>query len=162
MMSAMSTQRSIDLTYDAPVSDVAAMVADPVFRERVCEAQHALSAKVSIEGTGVAIVYTQAVRGVPSFATAFVGDTIEVHQDESWSTDFTRGEITITLPGKPGEVSGTAVLAERAGRTVETVTLTATARVPLVGGKLEKLILGLFEKALMREHEVGVGYLADR
>lgn len=162
MMSAMSKQLSVELTYDAPLSSVAAMIADPAFRQRVCEAQHALSASVTVEGTKVALVYAQRVQGLPGFATKLVGDTIEVHQDETWSADFAKGDITVTLPGKPGELAGTATLVERGGATVETVALTATARVPLVGGKLEDLILGIFEKALKKEHQVGVAWLAER
>jgi len=161
-MSAMSKQLSIDLTYDASVAEVAAMVADPAFRERVCDAQHALSRTVTVDGSTVSIVYTQKVAGVPSFATKFVGDTIEVHQDERWTDGFTRGDITVTLPGKPGDLAGTATLAERGGQTVETVALTATVKVPLLAGKLEDLILGIFEKALKKEHQVGVAWLAER
>lgn len=162
MMSAMSKQLSIDLAYDALVTEVARMVADPAFRERVCDAQHALSRTVTVDGTTVALVYRQRVEGLPGFATKFVGESIEVHQDESWSADYTKGEITVTLPGKPGELAGTATLIERGERTVETVALTATVRVPLVAGKLEDLILGIFEKALKKEHEVGVVWLAER
>jgi len=159
MMAAMSKQLSIDLTYDAPLTEVTAMLADPAFRERVCEAQHALANAVSIEGGTVAITYTQPVQGVPGFATKFVGDTIEVHQDETWSADFTKGDIAVTLPGKPGELGGTAVVVERGGRTVETVSLTAKVSVPLLGGKLEDLVVSIFEKALRKEHQVGVAWL---
>ncbi|MEX0427559.1 DUF2505 domain-containing protein [Nocardioides sp. DS6] len=161
----MSKQLSIDLTYDAPVADVAKMIADPAFRERVCDAQHALSRSVTVDGRRVAIVYTQKVEGVPSFATKLVGESIEVHQDETWSDDFTSGDITVALPGKPGELSGTARLTDPDGtgtRTVETIALTATVRVPLVAGKLEDLILGIFEKALTKEHQVGVAWLGER
>lgn len=160
MMSAMSKQLSIDLTYDAPVAEVAKMVSDPAFRERVCEAQHALSRSVTIDGTRVAIVYSQVVQGVPGFAKKFVGDTIEVHQDETWDAAFTTGDIVVTLPGKPGDLKGTATLTEKDGTTVERVALTATVHVPLVGGKLEDLILSIFERALKKEREVGVAWLA--
>jgi len=159
MMAAMTKHLSIDLTYDAPLSEVTAMLADPAFRERVCEAQHALTKTVKVEGHTVAITYTQPVRGVPGFAKKFVGDTIDVHQDETWSEEFTRGEIAVSLPGKPGQLSGTATVAERGDKTVETVALTASVSVPLVGGKLEELVLSIFEKALTKEHEVGTAWL---
>jgi len=158
-MSAMSKHLSIDLTYDAPVSEVTAMLADPAFRERVCDAQHALSRRVTIEGSTVSIAYTQPVQGVPGFAKKFVGDTIDVRQNETWSAEFTTGQITVTLPGKPGDLTGTATVAERDGATVETVALTASVSVPLVGGKLEELVLSIFEKALTKEHEVGTAWL---
>ena len=160
MMSFMSKNLSIDLPYDAPVAEVAKMLADPGFREQVLDAQHALSKDVRISGENVTLVYKQAVSGVPGFAKKVVGDTIEVHQDETWSADFTAGSITVTLPGKPGELTGSARLAEVGGRTVETVSLTATVNMPLVGGKLEDLILSIFKSALTKEHEVGTTWLA--
>lgn len=83
-----------------------------------------------------------------------------MHQDEVWSTDFVSGDITVTLPGKPGSLSGTASLTESGGRTVETVSLEATVTMPLISGKLEDLILSIFKKALQKEHEVGVRWLA--
>lgn len=155
----MSRELSIDLTYDAPIAEVSAMLRNPAFRERVCDAQRALSKSVAIDGTRVAIVYSQPVQGVPGFAKKFVGDTIEVHQDETWDDAFTAGDVVVTLPGKPGDLRGTATLAERDGGTVETVALTASVSVPLVAGKLEDLILSIFRKALEKEHQVGVAWL---
>ncbi|TQL69688.1 uncharacterized protein DUF2505 [Nocardioides albertanoniae] len=151
---------SIDLAYDAPIAAVSGMLADATFREQVCDAQHALSKSVAITGSTVSIRYEQEVSGVPGFAKKVVGDTIEVHQDEVWSTDFVSGDITVTLPGKPGSLSGTASLTESGGRTVETVSLEATVTMPLISGKLEDLILSIFKKALQKEHEVGVRWLA--
>ena len=37
----MTTRLTYELTYDAPLTDVGAMLADPAFREQVCDAQHA-------------------------------------------------------------------------------------------------------------------------
>ena len=136
------------------------MLADAAFREQVCDAQHALSKSVAVTGSTVSIRYEQKVSGVPGFAKKFVGDTIEVHQDEIWSADFTSGDLKLTLPGKPGSLSGTSRLVENGGRTVETVILAATVNVPLISGKLEDLICSIFKKALEREHEVGIRWLA--
>jgi len=159
MMASMSKQKSIELPYDAPLAEVAAMLSDPAFREEVCVAQHALEQSVTISEGTVRIRYTQAVEGIPGFAKKFVGDTIEVHQDEDWNSDFSYGDITVALPGKPGELTGSARLTESGGRTVETVTLTANVSVPLVAGKLEDLVLGIFVKALRKEHQVGTAWL---
>ena len=152
-----------DLTYDAPVADVAAMLADPAFREEVCDYQRVISKEVTVdrrgEGMEVVIDMVQPARGIPSFAQKFVGDTINIVQSESWSSP-TRGNITVTIPGKPGDMSGTAVLAESGGGTVETVDLTVKVNIPLVGGKLEGLIAGLLEKALVAENTVGRDWLS--
>ena len=152
-----------ELTYDAPMADVAEMLADTSFREEVCEFQGVKRAMVSIDaddnGMEVTIDQVQAAQGIPSFARKFVGDEINIVQQEYWASP-TDGEITLTIPGKPGEMSGTARLAESGGVTTETVDLTVKVNIPLVGGKIEGLIADLLLKALKAENKVGRDYLS--
>jgi hypothetical protein len=161
----MSKRLTHALTYDAPVADVAAMLADPAFREEVCDAQGVLRHTVTIEGDAAAgdlevtVDQVQAASGIPSFAKKFVGDEINVVQTESWASPEA-GEIRVTIPGKPGEMSGTARLTESGGTTTETVTLEIKVNIPLVGGKIEGLIADLLLKALKAENRVGRDYLS--
>jgi hypothetical protein len=161
----MSKQIRHELTYDASLPDVAAMLRDPEFRERVCEYQGVLRSTVTVEpdgaGVRVRIDQVQAAKGIPAFATKFVGDEIQIVQDETW-TSPERGRIEISIPGKPGDMKGTATLAESGGTTTETVDLTVKVSIPLVGGKLEGLIADLLLKALKAENAVGRDWLADR
>jgi hypothetical protein len=110
-------------------------------------------------GMEVTIDQVQAAQGIPSFAKKFVGDEINIVQQESWSS-ATEGDITVTIPGKPGEMKGTARLAESGGVTTETVDLTVKVNIPLVGGKIEGLIADLLLKALKAENKVGRDYLS--
>ena len=77
MMSAMTKRLTHDLTYDAPLADVAAMLSDPAFREQVCDAQGVLRHEVTVEPDGegkrVRVDRVQASRGLPSAATRIVG-----------------------------------------------------------------------------------------
>jgi hypothetical protein len=159
----MSKRIRHELAYDAPVEAVATMLADPAFREEVCDYQRVISRKVTITPAGggmdVVIDMVQPARGIPSFAQKFVGDTINIVQSESWSSP-TSGDITVAIPGKPGEMSGTARLEPSSSGTVETVELTVKVNIPLVGGKLESLIAGLLEKALVAENTVGREWLS--
>jgi hypothetical protein len=161
----MSKRIRHDLTYDAPASDVAAMLADPAFREEVCDAQGVLRHTVTVEGDAtsgdleVTVDQVQAAAGIPSFAKRFVGDEINIVQTESWSSPDA-GDIRVSIPGKPGEMSGTARLAESGGRTTETVTLDIKVGIPLVGGRIEGLIADLLLKALRAENRVGRDYLS--
>ena len=159
----MSKRIRHDLTYDAPVAEVAAMLRDEAFREEVCDYQRVISKKVTVtprgDGMDVVIDMVQPARGIPSFAQKFVGDSINIVQAESWSSP-TQGDITVTIPGKPGEMKGTAVLEESGSGTVESVDLTVKVNIPLVGGKLEGLIAGLLEKALVAENTVGREWLS--
>ena len=159
----MSKRLKHDLTYDAPMSEVAEMLADTSFREEVCDFQGVKRAMVSIDsddtGMEVTIDQVQAAQGIPSFARKFVGDEINIVQQESWSSP-TEGDITVTIPGKPGEMKGTARLVESDGVTTETVDLTVKVNIPLVGGRIEGLIADLLLKALKAENKVGRDYLS--
>ena len=158
----MAKRLTHDLTYEAPMASVVAMLSDPAFREEVCEYQRVLRTSVSIdqdaEGMEVVIDQVQAAHGIPSFAKKFVGDEINIVQQESWSS-VDQGDIRVTIPGKPGEMSGTVGLTETAGTTTETVDLTIKVNIPLVGGKIEGLIADLLLKALKAENAVGREYL---
>ena len=153
-----------DLRYDgATAEQVYAMLGEQDFREQVCDFQGVLRKSVSINGSGsgmtVSIDQVQAAEGIPSFARKFVGDEINIVQQESWSSP-TEGDITVTIPGKPGEMKGTARLAESGGVTTETVDLTVKVNIPVVGGKIEGLIADLLLKALKAENKVGRDYLS--
>jgi hypothetical protein len=149
-----------DLTYDAPLEDVAAMLRDAAFREQVCDYQGVLSHEVTVQGDHVRIKQVQTARGIPSFAAKFVGDEITIVQEEDWSSSE-KGDIVVTIPGKPGDMKGTATLSESGGTTTETVRLTIKVGIPLVGGKIEGLIGDLLLKALKAENKVGRDYLSS-
>jgi hypothetical protein len=152
-----------ELTYDAAASAVTAMLADPAFREEVCDFQGVLRKTVLIEPVGegmhVTIDQWQRTSGVPSFAKRIVGDETNIVQREIWTTPLL-GDITVSIPGKPGDMSGTVRIDEAHGVTTETVDLAVKVGVPLVGGKLEGLIADLLRKALKAENKVGRDYLS--
>lgn len=163
----MSKRLRHELTYDAPLAAVAAMLADPAFREEVCERQHVLRQTVTVTPAGagpsagkeVVIDQVQAADGIPSFARKFVGDEINIVQKEIW-TDAERGDVYVTIPGKPGDMKGTVRLDESDGRTIETMSLEIKVGIPLIGGKIESLVADLLLKALRTEQLVGQDYLS--
>ncbi|KAA1425688.1 DUF2505 domain-containing protein [Nocardioides antri] len=160
----MSTRIVHELTYEAPLADVAAMLADPAFRDEVCVNQRATKHSVSIDGVQgdpmkVRVEYSQPTDRVPGFAKKFVGSEVDIVQSETW-TSPDRGDIHVTIPGKPGELVGTAVLTEKDGVTTETVTLDITVKIPLVSGKIEGLIGKIFGSAMRAEQRTGVAWLS--
>ena len=158
----MATRLVQDLVYEAPLDTVARMLSDPAFREEVCVEIGATSYDVTIDGDSsakdVTIDMQLPTEGIPSFAKKFVGATTTVVQAESWSTPG-HGDVKVTIPGKPGEMVGTAVLVEKDGVTTETVELEIRVRIPLVAGRIEDLISKLLSKSLQAEHRVGQRYL---
>jgi hypothetical protein len=158
----MSKRVQHDLTYDAGAGDVLAMLQDPAFREQVCEATGCLRWDVSVTessaGTVVTIDQVQPATGIPGFAKKFVGDEINIVQKETWNGQ--RADVEVTIPGKPGQMTGTASLDEAGGTTTERVDLEIQVGIPLVGGKIEGLIAEMLLKALKAENAVGRQYLA--
>lgn len=145
-----------------PAAQIADLVRDPAFREAVADYQRTLRNAVSVEETGGATqVVVELVHGterVPSFARKFVGDEIPIVQTETWRDGA--ADIVVEIPGKPGDVKGSARIAQRGEDTIESVELTIKVGIPLVGGKIEELIAGLLVKALNAENKVGVKWLA--
>ena len=79
-----------ELSYDAPPDRVYAMLADPEFRRRSCEAMEVISADVRLEpgtedGEGFSLVIDQLqnTRDLPSFARTFAALTTTKRQDTS-------------------------------------------------------------------------------
>ena len=161
MMSAMLFRT--ELSYDAAPDAVLAMLTDPAFREKVCAAQHVVSCDVRIDlaGAGFTCVVTseQNTAGLPSIAKKFVGETTTAIITEDWK-DGAGGTVEIKAPGKPTDVSGTIRLVEAGAGTTEVVELNVKAKVPLIGGKLEKVLVDSIQAGYDVEQRVGAAWLA--
>ncbi|WP_374456205.1 DUF2505 domain-containing protein [Nocardioides sp.] len=155
----MSTRLAKQFTYDAPAEAVAAMLDDQAFREEVLRRQKVVRGSAKVDGDHVRIEQVRSAKDLPSFAAKLVGDEIVIVQEETW-TSPTGCDVHLSIPGKPGEAVGTMQLVESGGTTTEQVDLVLTVRIPLVGGKIEGLISGLFKEALDIEHRVGVEWLS--
>lgn len=71
-------------------------------------------------------------------------------------------EVSVTIPGQPGSISGTRRLVADGQATLDTFDGEATARIPLVGGKIEKLIGDKLKNGWDIEHGVGIEWLEER
>jgi len=139
----MSKTISEKLTYaDTTIDQVRGMLGDPEFRSQVASYQQAVRSSADIDGTGAGstarIEIVHGTEHVPSFARKFVGDEIPIVHEETWATD-THADVLVTIPGKPGDMTGTYDLAQ-------------------VGS--EDLIAGLLSKADRAENKVGLKWLA--
>lgn len=153
-----------ELVYDAPPAEVFAMLADPAFREAACAAQDVISAEVTLERSGDGFTLTidqqQRTDDLPSFAKAFAGDSTQAIQREEWP-DQHGGSLRIDAPGKPSSVAGSITLTAEGTGTREVVELELRIKVPLIGGKLERLLAEKITAGMDAEHEVGVAYLRN-
>ena len=160
----MSKTITEKLTYPgATIEQVTSMLADPAFRESVADYQHAVRSSAQTSGSGAgSTARVEIVHGtehVPSFARKFVGDEIAIVQEETWTSD-TYADVLVTIPGKPGDMTGSLDLVQVGADVVETATLTVKVNIPFVGGKVEDLIAGLLSKAFRAENKVGLTWLA--
>lgn len=154
------------MRYDgATPEQVHAMLADPKFREEVCEftgfQRHEVTVKPSGSSMTVRIDQHRPATEVPSFARKFVGSEINVLQEESWTSE-TQASLSVTIPGKPGQMKGKIELVGDDAGTTEVVAVEVKVNIPLVGGKLEGFIGDMLMKALRAENKVGRDWLAAR
>lgn len=145
--------------YDAAPADVYAMLMDPAFREKAARSQGLLALAVTIEGDSVRLDMEQPTTDLPGFARKIVGESSKVVQAESWRGSDT-ADFSITMPPLPGGVTGTRVLRSDGDGTLDTFDGEAQIKIPLVGGKLEKLIGSKVKDGWDNEHGVGTAWLA--
>jgi len=153
-----------ELQYDAPPARVFAMLADPAFREAVAEAMDVISADVRLERDGDGFTLTvdqlQKTDDLPGFARTFAGDSTQAIQREVW-LGATGGDLTIEAPGKPTSMAGTIRLEPAGAGTTEVVELEIKVKVPLIGGKLEKLMAEKVRAGMDTEQQVGRTWLLN-
>ena len=155
-----------ELSYDAPPQKVYAMLASPAFRRQACSAMEVISADVQLDpdagGVGFTLVIDQLqnTRDLPAFARTFAGESTQAIQREVWLSTTT-GSLSIESPGKPTSASGTIRLEPSGAGTTEVVELEIKVKVPLLGGKLEKLMAEKVAAGMDVEHTVGVTWLAS-
>ena len=165
MMSAMKFRH--ELSYDAPPDQVYAMLAAPAFRRQACAAMEVISADVQLEpqpdgGEGFTLVIDQLqnTRDLPAFARTFAGESTQAIQREVWLNEES-GTLSIESPGKPTSASGTIRLEPSGAGTTEVVELEIKVKVPLIGGKLEKLMAEKVAAGMDVEHTVGMTWLKE-
>jgi hypothetical protein len=152
------------LTYPGTtVDDVFAMFGDPAYREAVSVYQHVKDFSCDITptdaGMNVRVEQAHGTERIPGFAQRLVGDEIRFIQDETWASSAAAA-IHVTIPGKPGDLSGTETLVQSGEDVVQSIDLAVKVSMPLVGGKLEDLIAGFVGRVFEAENKVGVKWLA--
>jgi len=156
-----------ELSYDAPPDEVYAMLASPAFRRQACAAMEVISADVQLDpdpdgsdGFTLVIDQLQNTKDLPGFARTFAGESTRAIQREVWLSKQS-GNLSIESPGKPASATGTIRLEPAGTGTTEVVELEIKVKVPLIGGKLEKLMADKVAAGMDLEHTVGTTWLKD-
>lgn len=158
------------VTYDAPPAAVYAMLVDEGFQVRRARAGNPEFARAVVTpgpGDGAEVcVRRQMVVDLPGFVAKLTGGRVTLAERVVWpdgggTTGARTASLTATMDGQPGGVTG--VLRIEPGTAGTTVTLDGeiTARVPLVGGRVERYVAQMLDRLMRAEHELGKAWLAD-
>lgn len=151
-------QVSHRVRYDAPVAAVRAMLLDPAFRERAALAMGASAVDVAIDGEVVRIDMASQSHHIPTFVRPLVGDQVVARQAEDWTGD--EASFSVTAGRIPAGVQGRRALVASGNGCIDGFEGEARARIPLVGGRLERLIAERLAEGWDIEHGVGIAWLA--
>jgi hypothetical protein len=154
--------------YAATPEDVFTMLADPAFQAAKVEATHPLSHTESVtpKGEQTEIVTSRVIStdGFPDFAKSMIGAKLRVTETIMWSrasADGSRtGTINIAIGDAPVAMIGTLRMRVGGSGTRIDIDGDLKARIPLVGGRVEKAAERPILGAIEREQEVGTAWLA--
>ncbi len=144
---------------DCAPDEAQAKLADPEFILQRAEALGELEATVEVEETEEAIIVTahrKVVRDLPAVLARIFDAEQEMKVTETWSAydDGSWGcEQVVEIVGQPVTVYGNIEINPTDGGSEYVVDQTAKARIPLVGGTVEKWILGDATKTVEAETE---------
>lgn len=148
--------------FAAQPSQVAAMLTDREFLEKVCLASDAEKHSVTVDGDHTTVSRTLPA---PSSITKFTGSTITIVEDLAWSQAAPDGSRTaifkLTVPGLPVEMLGTARLAAGGKGTRVDYSGALSVNIPFVGKKLEQSAAPAVLDGIDLEQRVGNDWLAD-
>jgi hypothetical protein len=148
-------------TYDADVETVFAVLSDESWAERKNAALRDGSRVVRREQTpdgGVTLVVSRELpAGVPGFLERLLPKEGRVTQTDAWGPDAgaTRaGTWHVDMPGTPARLGGTMRLEPDGAGSRYVVDGEIEVKVPLVGGKAEGFVVGMFDKLSAKEADV--------
>jgi Protein of unknown function (DUF2505) len=147
-----------EVRYDAPVAEVRAMLADPAFREKATLAMGASAVSVRVGEGLVEIDMASQAHHVPAFLRPLLGEKAHAVHAEHWTGD--EADFSITTSLVPAGLHGRRVLTAEGEGCLDTFDGEAHARIPVVGGRIERLIADRLKEGWDIEHDVGVAWLA--
>jgi hypothetical protein len=156
--------------FAAPAATVHAAIVDPAYLDERLQALGGTNASVVDRSEQAGVVTYRLRQGLaaehlpPVVRTLLKGDLV-VDRTETWKPDRT-GTVNATIPGVPGEISGTFTITDSAadnGTGSDWVSaLSVRVGIPLIGGKIEKAIGEQVVKLLANEAAFTEKWLAHR
>ncbi len=150
-------------TLNSTPDEVYALSIDPAYQDEICEEAGALSHQSTVtekgEGHEIRVQRVMPSGDVPDLLKKIVGDKVDVTQVITWGARQAdggrKGTLDIILKGQPIGMQGTTSLSPDGAGTKVDVTADLKAKIPLVGGKIEKMSAPEIIKAIGAEERVG-------
>ncbi len=98
---------------------------------------------------------------LPSFAKKFVSDTMSVVQKDSWNTSSRKGRLDIHIHGIPADLHRDMELVDEGESSTLVMDFHAKAHIPLIGKKVERLLLDDVIHKTESDSAAGVELLAN-
>ena len=156
------------IEYAATPAEVFAMLTDQDFQTAKAKATGALDYDVSVTSKGDRTVIvskrTMPTSDFPDFVKGMVGERLPVTETHEWGpagADGSRkGEVTVAVGNLPVGLKGTLALGPGGEGTTQAVDGELKARIPIIGGKVEKAAAPAIEAAIDIERTTGRAWLA--
>jgi hypothetical protein len=154
-----------EMRFDASADEVMRMFSDVAYFEKKYKASgfrniEVLSHEKTDTRFNVTIRYSApADSPLPDFAKKFMPDEAVVTQTDTWDLRARTGELKVELKGVPAKVSAQMRLSESGAQATNRLQWNVSCGIPLVGGKLEKIIANDIQSKADADHQVSVGLL---
>lgn len=100
---------------------------------------------------------------IPSVAKRMVGDKLTIQQDTEWSRQGPpyKGKLKVTIPGMPGSINGDLrLVAVDDQRSQMETDGRVEVKIPLAGGQIERMLIGVAEETFAESMRSINDYLA--
>lgn len=160
----MTSRVEIRHRYPTTPDHLRAVMTDPDFLRAKLSAVGGAGAELvsrKQDGRGVTVVLRQEVpaEALPSIVRSFLPGDLTIERTETWTDSG--GTVHAEVDGAPGTISGRMRLAPDEGGSVLSLRLEATVPLPLIGGKVEKVITDSVGRLMETEYGFTEQWLRD-
>lgn len=158
----MATKHEMKSRYPASSDIVMKMFADKGFHTRKLEAMGLTKYQILDHSVSADEFSIRIERKVPVQMPGIKkGGETSVTNEERWNLKSKTGRVEVEPAGMPVKMSCVTSLADEGGECVVTYRWDIEAKIPLVGGTLEKFIVSDMESRAADETRAGIALLAD-
>ena len=151
--------------YPAPSDVVMRMFTDKNFHTRKLDAMGLKNYQIldhTLKGADFRIRIRRKVpMQAPALVKKFFPAESTVVNEERWNTKSRTGSVVVEPQGVPLEMSCATALNDQGGECIVSFDWTVKAKIPLVGGVLEKFVISDMERLAAEETAIAIRMLGD-